>query len=203
MAYLEYSEFLSVRGKLDQALEMARKASAIDPVTPNPTHAQGYINMMMGNYTEAAALFKSAIDLHPDWIWGHVKLGNTYSRAGNHDAALAEAGTAESLLQGRGTPLTRAWIGRIHAAAGNESRARGILTELDKPEVDPAIRTFVYAALDEREAAMACLEDAVARHSGLSHHVIPIAKLEPQLRLWDEPRYRRLLEELGLSQDMP
>lgn len=199
--HLEYAEFLAGMGRLPEALKMAARARELDPVTPNPAHTAAYTLMLMGDYTGAIREFKSAISLHPNWIWGHIKLANAYSRSDDHEAALAEIQVAEATLQGSGTPLARSWVGRVYAAAGIKDRAAEILAELqDTPtgQVEPLTRAYLHAAVGEKDKVLDCVEEAYRRRSALCALVIAFAKLEPKLCLEQEPRFRAVLERMGL-----
>lgn len=200
--HLEYAEFLAGIGRLPEALKMAARARELDPVTPSPTHTAAYTLMLMGDYAGAIREFKSAISLHPNWIWGHIKLANTYSRIEDHEAALAEIRVAEAALQGSGTPLARSWVGRVYAAAGVKDRAAEILAELqDTPthQVEPLTRVYLHAPVGEKDKVLDCFEAAYQRRSALCAMIIAVAKLEPKLRLEEEPRFQAVLERMGLS----
>ena len=109
MPHLEYVEFLSGVGRMEKALASAKRARDLDPVSPNPAHAIGYVLLLMGDLDGAIREFKTAIDHHPNWTWGHIKVARTYAENGMHKEALSAAAAAEAALHGGGTPLARSY----------------------------------------------------------------------------------------------
>jgi TolB-like protein/tetratricopeptide (TPR) repeat protein len=199
VAHLEYAEYLSAMGRMPEALRMAVRARELDPVSPNPTHTAAYILMLMGDYEGAIREFKTAISLHPNWIWGHIKLAGSYSRMGKHDLALKEVAIAEAALHGGGTPLARSWLGRVYAAAGRRDRALEIQAELRDVggiPIDPLVRGYIPAAFGEGETVLECIEQAYAERSALCALLPQYAKLEPQLHLEAEPRFRKVIRKM-------
>jgi serine/threonine protein kinase/tetratricopeptide (TPR) repeat protein len=200
--HLEYADFLGTMNRLPEALEMAERARRLDPVSPNPTHVVAYICMLMGDYDRAVREFNAAINLHPDWIWGHIKLANTYSRQGRHEEALTEIKVAEAALHGGGTPLARSWVARVYGAAGDREKAleiKGRIQDTEDVRVDPLVLAYIHSALGERERVLDCIEEGYRERSALSSRLLEFPRLEPHLDLDNEPRYRTVLERMDLS----
>jgi serine/threonine-protein kinase len=198
--HLEYAEFLAGVGRLAEALPMAARARELDPVSPNPAHTAAYTYMLMGKYADAVSLFRTAISLHPNWIWGHIKLAGCLSRLGEHKEALAEVEIAEAALHGGGTPLARSWIGRVYGAAGERGKALAILDGLkdtDAVQIDPLTRSYLHSVFGETEKVLDCVEEAYRRRTALCCMIIAVAKLEPHLNLEAEPRFQAVVEKMG------
>jgi len=197
---LEYSEFLTGVGRIEEALAMARKAREVDPVSPSPPHAIGYALLLMGDLDGAIREFREAIAQHPNWTWGNIKIARTYAEAGRTDEALASAATAEAMLHGGGTPLARSWLGYVYAMAGQEERAREILRELENAEgryVDPLTTGYLHVGLGDRDAVVKCAEQAYRERSPLAPHMRAYGHLTRPLDVQGDPRFRSILERMG------
>jgi len=121
MAYGDYLLFL---GQYDKAKIQYSLAMELDPLSIIAAHDLGFMYMAQKNYEQSAFYFRKAIDLNPNWTWGHIKLAKTYSHMGRCDEALAETKIAESLLAGSGTPASRCWLAYIYALCGETEKAR-------------------------------------------------------------------------------
>ena len=58
----EYGHFLVTMGRFDEGLALTHEAIRRDPLSVGPAHNLGIIAMIHGNYEEAAAAFRRAID---------------------------------------------------------------------------------------------------------------------------------------------
>jgi tetratricopeptide (TPR) repeat protein len=202
LAHREHGCFLSFMGRSDEGLDAARKAQALDPLSVNSTHEVGYQLLTLGRLDEAAVEFRKAIDLNPEWIWGNIKLGMTYSQMREHDRAMACVGRADELLgEAHGSPLAQTWLAAVELGAGDPTRARAAMTRLREQSrtgfVDPLVMAWLHYMLGERDAMFTCIE---AGHEQRS----PLMPFIGQLRrvLWrevsDDPRYERLMHRMGL-----
>ncbi len=79
-------------GRHQEALSMAKKATTLKP-EPEPYFYEtlGFSYLVMGQYEEAIAAFKKAIDLWPDFRSSHIGLTASYSLAGRMEEARAQA----------------------------------------------------------------------------------------------------------------
>lgn len=202
VAFLEYADFLAETGDHERAVECAEQARQLDPITPNPTHLKAYTFLLMGRLDEARQLFEDAIALHPNWVWGHIKLGKVLSRMNRHDEAVAAVRKAESAMGEGSTPLAWAWIGQTYARAGDKNAAHAILDRLRQPreEVspDPFLRVFIHSGLGDREAAIRALEEGYEYRSVMCAFLDAIRYLEPELELAEEHRYLDLVRKIGI-----
>ena len=64
-------------GRLDEGLAQSRKAAELDPLSVGPAHDIAINAMVRGDYEQAAAGFRHAIDIDPNWTWGYIKLART------------------------------------------------------------------------------------------------------------------------------
>lgn len=66
------------RGELDEALRLCQDAATVSPVNPAVSDIEGSILGAMKRFDEAAASYRKAVSLKPDWPNSHVNLGTTY-----------------------------------------------------------------------------------------------------------------------------
>ncbi len=130
VAHEKYGWFLTVLGRLDEGLESSREAARLDPLSVGPIHDIAINYMVRGDLEKAAATFRRAIDIDPNWTWGYVKLGRTLALQGKCTEALAQAEVSERRIADGGAPLSRSWLGATSAICGETARARQKLDEL-------------------------------------------------------------------------
>ncbi|MEX1310432.1 MAG: protein kinase [Candidatus Sulfomarinibacteraceae bacterium] len=199
--HLIYADFLAAMGRFDEAIAESEKAKKLDPLSPSAAHMLAFSLMGTRDYERAAAEFRAAIDLNPNWTWGYIKLSKTLADDGRCDEALATAEEAEAQLHGGSTPLARAWLGYTYATCGDLERGNAALDELDRMAadgyVDPGVYAELYTALGTMDQVLDNLELTVAERSpdAIYLPVIPDYFL-PELA--DEPRYQALLEQMNL-----
>jgi adenylate cyclase len=89
------SAVLIFGGRHEEALVMAKKAVSLKEMSPSPDaflyDTLGTSYRMMGQYEEAIAAFKKAIDFWPEYIYGRIGLTASYSLAGRMEVARAQA----------------------------------------------------------------------------------------------------------------
>ncbi len=154
-ARVSYAYFLSAIGRFDDAIEQATIAKEIDPLSPSTFHLVAYSLMGKREYARAAAEFRAALDLNPNWTWGYIKLAKTYADNGQCEEAFATAEDAEAELHGGDTPLARSWMGYTYGKCGDTVRAEAAMQTLDEfakdADVDPIAYGIIYAALGDTD----------------------------------------------------
>ncbi|MCW8985632.1 MAG: tetratricopeptide repeat-containing serine/threonine-protein kinase, partial [Thermoanaerobaculales bacterium] len=167
-----YAYFLSAVGRFDDAIEQATIAKELDPLSPSTFHLVAYSLMGKREYDRAAAEFRAALDLNPNWTWGYIKLAKTYADNGQCEEAFATAQDAEAELHGGGTPLARSWMGYTYGKCGDTVRAESALRALDefaeKSDVDPFAYGIIYAGLGDTDRLLDEIEREVDAQSVLA-----------------------------------
>jgi TolB-like protein/tRNA A-37 threonylcarbamoyl transferase component Bud32 len=199
MAYGDYLLFL---GQFDKALVQYSLAMELDPLSIVAAHDLGFMYMANQDYEQSEFYFKKAIDLNPNWTWGHIKLAKTYSHMGRCDEALAETKIAESLLAGSGTPASRCWLAYTYALCGETGKARSALADLrGRPEsdyIDPALYSIIYLGLGELESAIEGFEQSLDERSPnlVLYKVAPALYMD---ELGDDPRFQAMVRKIGFD----
>jgi serine/threonine-protein kinase len=199
-AMARYSVFLSALGRHDEAIQMARDAARLDPLTSTVRFAPGMALFYARRYEEAIAAWLSLEDVYPFALSApdRFALGRAYAALGSYRDAVEQIGVA--LAKGGRTqpPAWLAELARIRALEGNRPEARRILKDLSAdPAAPPANLAFVHAALGDTNRAFQELYRAADQRSP----VLLWANVDPRLDdLRSDPRYLGLVERIGLSQ---
>ena len=199
---ISYAYFLSAVGRFDDAIEQATMAKELDPLSPSAFHLVAFSLMGKREYDRAAAEFRAALDLNPNWTWGYIKLTKTYADNGQCEEAFATAEDAEAELHGGGTPTARAWMGYSYGKCGDTERAEAALKTLDEfaenGDVDPFAYGIIYSAFGDKDRLLDELERAVDAHSALAAFM-PGVPTYYMPGLEDDPRFQILMERIGFT----
>lgn len=187
-----YSNYLSIVGEDDKAIEEARLAVSIDPLSPIVhSGALGNALLRAGRYDEALAAFERALDLDP--AFGNARLGraSAYARKRMRTEALGEAALVTGLR-----PAWNAAALAISAGFDAAPDARRLLQTLEQNSDMSAVAIArVYAAMGERENAVRHLQRAFAQRDP---DLAPVVR-EPWFELLrGDRRVAALVTGLGL-----
>jgi serine/threonine-protein kinase len=201
-ANLRYSEYLTMAGRWEEAVEVSREAKRIDPLSTRATHWLGFSLLGARQFDASAQEFRAALDLNPHWIWGYVKLSRALAKAGYHEQAIEAARTADRMFAGDETPLARAWMGTSYHLAGADSLAQDSLEQLQAqivkdPESAGAI-SDMYFAMGRIDDALDVLEEDFEYKREDATWLLALPGLfGPELV--EMPRYQRLVRRMGLD----
>lgn len=90
MAYGNLGKYLSMEGKLDQAVDVYRKCVALTPHDPEAHNNFGYALESQGKLAEAIEQYRLAIALNPKYAAAHSNLGFARFREGDDQDAQRE-----------------------------------------------------------------------------------------------------------------
>jgi len=123
-------------------------------------------------------------------------LGLSYSEKGLHKKAIASMQQAIDLNEK--TSKMMVMLGVVMARAGQRDKAKDTLKQIlaSSDYVSPAELAGLYAALDEKDAALAALEKAYAEHD-LQLQYINVFPQYDSLR--SDRRFQELVRKIGLS----
>jgi tetratricopeptide (TPR) repeat protein len=201
LAHREYSSYLLIVGRPDDAIAEARVAQSLDPLSVYATHQLGFNFMASGRLPEAAAQFRAAIDLNPTWVWGNIKLGLTYALMGDKAKALAAEARADELLGTKtGSPLAQSWLATTAYLCGDPKRLERTLARLQDEArtsfVDPLVLASLYYAKGDTDRMFESLEQGYALRSPLMTHLGVEGRF-----LWKDvardPRYLSLVKRMA------
>ena len=198
----EYGAFLMSIGRLEQATARTREAIALDPLAVGPIHNLAIIHMAEGDFDEAAAGFRRAIDINPNWTWGYIKLARTLALQKQCPEALAQAEVGERRIAGGAAPLSWSWLGVVYALCGDVVRARAKLEQLHALEeqqyVDPVTFAQIHGALGEMDESLRWYEQAFVDRTPNMVYAPVMPLLSPELA--GNARYQAIVERMGFPQ---
>jgi eukaryotic-like serine/threonine-protein kinase len=195
-AHSGYSAYLSNLGQHEQAIAEINRARELDPLSLPLNTSVAYKYYYARRYEQALAVLPQAFELDPNYPSAYVSLGNIYLAQGRSEEAIAAYEKAIKL--GGDTLSLQISLGAAYAQAGARARAQAILQQLQKSRsyVSPGELAALYAALGEREQALASLERAYAAHDPQ----LQFLGIDPVLdSLRTEPRFTSLLRRIGLA----
>ena len=184
---------LVAEGREEEALGALQRSRQLDPFSLITNARIGTLLVYMSRFGEAEPALRATLELDPTYPVARVQLARLLSLHGRHAEAQA-ALPADSVRFGS---YESGIAGFVYARAGARDRAVTALRALQARAYVPAEGVAaIYAGLGDKEAALTWLERAVGtRGVGL----IFLAH-EPMYRsLHNEPRYRRIVEQLKLG----
>ena len=190
-----YSIWLRDRGQFAAALQEAKRALDLDPFSPiirvNLADTHAYAR----NFSEAIRLLNEVV-ADSAFAPAYHYLGLAYAQAGDHARAVATVRRART-LSGNGVYALGA-LGYVEGRAGNTAEARRAEAELAAFARQGLAVAFdqalVHVGLGEWSKAMDALERAEQERASLNELGVD-PRFDP---LRSDPRFRRLLERLGL-----
>jgi TolB-like protein/Tfp pilus assembly protein PilF len=198
----DYGYFLSTMGRVDEGLARTREAARLDPLSVSPVHNLAIAAMVRGDYEEAAAGFRRAIDIDPNWTWGYIKLGRTLALQKKYTESIVQAEIAEQRLAGGVAPLCWSWLGVTYATCGDIARARHKLEQLHalekKQYVDPVAFAQIQGALGEVDEALDWYEKAFADRTPNMAFAAITPGFSPELV--GNARYQAIVDRMGFPQ---
>jgi len=202
-ALIRYSFFLTVFKRYDEALEMAKKAIELDPISTSSLHILGWANLVAGNYADAEAAFTDALEIHPNWIWGYVKRSYTYMFRGQCDLALKDLKKARALMGDWGSELLEACFifvyDQCNLAELEESAVNRYLAKFNSSNYSDAMAmSFVYSSNEDYEKTLYWFQKAIDENTNAFYQFTLDYTYDDEI-LQDE-RFKQMKRDLNLPQ---
>jgi len=182
---------VAILGRFDEALQLARRAVALDPLNTRSWGEVGEIEFRGGKLDAAEADYKKARELRPDDFLSSTFLSEINVMQGRPQDALPE------IERVRVDPVRVFLYAIAYHALGREKESDTALRELiaKYQAIDPYLIAEVYAFRNQSDEAFAWLDRAYAKHDdGLIS-----TKVDPLLKsLHNDPRFAALLKKLNL-----
>ncbi len=199
-AHNRYSTFLIAMERADEALTMAQRAAALDPISTGPTHDLGIVYFIRGDNEAAVRQFDKAVELHPNWSWGYVKGALANARAGNSERALELVAVGQQKVDGWGGAFLQSWIAWVYKTVGRlelvEETLQKMLDHAKYEHVDAMSLAQTYAAVEDDSNTLRYLEKAVDEKS--PDAVFLRGTREGFFRrVSDDPRFKELLRRMN------
>jgi serine/threonine-protein kinase len=193
----QYGNLLAQQGRFAEAEAAMRRAVASEPLSMISNAAIGWVGYYARRWDAGISQLRSTIELDPNFMVGHLWLGNQLVQTGAFEEAVKEYENAIR-LSGRAA-IAVAGLARAHAAAGRAAEAATLVAELDEvgrprfvPQYDIAA---VYAAGGHHDAAIQRIERALEARE----HELVFLAVDPVMDpIRGDPRFAALAARVGL-----
>ena len=198
-AHQMYGWFLAVMKRSKEAIAESERSQKLDPLSAEANFLLGQAFYLTGNYDQAIARIHNISEFAADVFTSHDILGWSYEQKGDLPKAISEFQKARQMEPAIAEPLGS--LGHAYALQGNKSQVIKVLDQLKEMSranfVAPYNVAIVYAALGDRDHAMAELEKAYEERSW---YIVMLA-VDPKLdHLRGDPRFRDLVRRVGLPE---
>ncbi len=197
-----FAQYLAFLGRHQESITESRRALALDPLSLILNVQLGWSLYYARHYDEAIEQLRRTLRLASTFSTASFWLALAYEKQGRFDEAMEAFDRA--ITDSNRAPLVLAAWGRLLAERGEADRARQVLDELLEAAKTIYLPAYYIAALHcgsgEREETLRWLERAASARDGWMVYI----NVDP---IWDayreEPRFRALVREVGLSERAP
>ncbi|MEY2412758.1 MAG: hypothetical protein QOD84_1364 [Acidobacteriaceae bacterium] len=194
VAHREYSHYLQLRKRFDEAVVENKRAIDLAPLDILPAIHLAWLYADARNGAKAVEQSKRVLEMDPVFIGAYLMLARGYELQGNWTLALAAIEhTKEQYLQAY---LSN--VAYIRAASGNKPEARRAFAKLTEFShhnyVSPLAFAGYYATMGEKDEAIALLDRAYREHSPW---MISLEVNDSFDTLRSDPRFQQLERQVG------
>jgi len=197
VARVSYAIHLYAMQRFEEAVDQAKHAQQLDPVSPFINTWAGAAYFLAGRTDEAMASLRRTLELEPGYSDASIILARSYVTLGQYHEAIAELDKAMTF--GARGPFVLAAQAHAYARARRPNEALKLVDELKQCKAKLGITpTFAfiwaYAGLDDKEQAFAWLETAYEERRQRMVWLNVDAFLDP---LRSDPRFHDLVRRVG------
>lgn len=200
--HAKYAQYLRWLGRYDRAMEMAKRASELDPLTPLTNFWLGAIYSFAGRYDESIDQCHHILELDSSYFHAYAYLAYNYSLKGSYSKAVFFADKALSFDEVRNDRMYLPPVIWVYAKSGETGRARELLSEFQKlcenTPCDPISYTLIYTGLGDYEKAFEYLKAGYEQRSGLTLYLLVNGNFLLK-EISSDPRYIEILRKLGFK----
>jgi eukaryotic-like serine/threonine-protein kinase len=198
-AHLWLALYLAAMGRMNEALSEIKLGYELEPLSRVINLNLARIFHYARQYDDAIEQCRKTVEMYPDYLIAHRRLGMSYSEKGMFQEA--EAAFRKALAIAENDSETMSTMAYAYAAAGRTEDARSILDRLNELAkevyVSPYSLARVHIGLDELEEAFECIERTYQER----HGILTYLKVEPVFdRLRLDPRFADLLRRMKINE---
>jgi serine/threonine protein kinase/Tfp pilus assembly protein PilF len=195
-ANADYATFLVSMSRIPEALEQAKVAQQLEPLSPVINSETAGVKLIAGQVDEGIADLQRILEVEPNMSLAHQWLAFAYLRKKNFDAAIEE--TQKEIQTSGNTTLAIANSAYIYHAAGRPQEAKMAADEVIRRVVftPPLDMACAYLAMGDRDAAFQWLERGIIDHSGTMNYITWPPWFDD---VQNDPRYAALLKRMRLK----
>ncbi|MBL0130824.1 MAG: hypothetical protein IPP43_06625 [Chitinophagaceae bacterium] len=201
--YIRYSSTLADVGRYKEALPLADKAVELDPVSISSLHNLGWTNLVASNFKKSADAFGKALELHPNWVWGHIKKAYAHIFMKEYDKAWPLAERAEQLFKdGWGSELLQVTLVFIYKNCNKKEKADSVMNRFlkyasENTLEDPWNLSYVYYLQGDYKKAIEWEQKTVAERSPSAYLMnLPIFYNK---NYFESPEHQQVLRNMGFA----
>jgi tetratricopeptide (TPR) repeat protein len=198
MSHTWYALFLSDVGRRSEALAEIETALALDPLSLGINYLKAKLLYRSGRYEEAIAQCRATVDLDKEFKPPHIVAAFAYAAMGQDMEWAGEI--REGIAWAEKSAGYADEASRAFARGGKDALLRWLVENIDEytlwPAHNPAYKAMNLARLGDADRAIAELQKAVDARSLVAFDVIR----DPKNPLRDDPRFKGILAQMGLTQ---
>jgi eukaryotic-like serine/threonine-protein kinase len=201
-AHQWYADFLTGRGRFDEALREMRRAEAVDPLSRIAGAEVGWVMYTMHRYDDAAAQLARVLLLDQNYAHTHMVLGMNRVQQRDYRGAIKASQRALE-LSGFFSQMT-ATLAAAYVGVGQRDSAIGVLRDMERRSREEFVSPFSFAivetALGHKTEAFKWLNKAI----DVKDLFVPENFNDPLLdSLRSDPRFAAVARRMGLGTAAP
>jgi TolB-like protein/DNA-binding winged helix-turn-helix (wHTH) protein/Flp pilus assembly protein TadD len=191
-----YALSLAATGRIQEAKTEAELAKQTDPTSLAISVGAAWVSFLARDYDKTIAQCDQVIEMEPSFGLAYFYRGLAYEQKHMFEKAIADLETAKP-SQTRPTVLGA--LGHAYAKAGNHTKARKMLRDLEELSQKgyfPGYQTaLIHIGLGENDEAFALIEKSYKERYPAMIHVNVEPRLDP---IRSDPRFKALVQRIGL-----
>ena len=199
-AHTWLSWYLTLVGRADEGIAVARRSIELNPLSPSCQLMLGQGYFMARRYDEAIGELKKVLEMAPNNPFAHMELAWSYAKKGMPTEAIAECEKALASPASTGNPMSLGTLGWVYGLSDRSDKARELLGQLTAQSaqrwIDPLWTAAIYLGLGDKDGAFQWLEKGYHERSPAMVYI-----KTPHLEsLTDDPRYTDLLLRMNFPE---
>ena len=190
-AHHTYSYLLSYTGRHDEAIQKAKMALELEPLSAVMTRGLALVYLLARQYDQALKYYQDCLEINPNSLGATFLLVFVYHQMGLQDQSIAMLEEYHRLL-GEETHATL--INQSYERSGYRSAVRELL---GAGEVgfwtDPAVKAWLFAVIGENERSLESLQRAYGERSGWLIYANVHPSLDP---VRSDPRFIAMMDKV-------
>lgn len=196
-AQLDYADWLTSHGRLDEALDLARHARELDPLG-NAGERIAWILFNARRYDDSIRELRSVLAVRADDAFAHLCLAFPLIASGREQEAIADLEKTAALMHR--SPGSLELLATAHARAGHRAQALRLLKELQQGQKAGYVQATSFInpnlALGNYDEAFVYFERAYQQREGILQWIKVHPFFDP---VRDDPRLKDLVQRVGLN----
>ena len=202
-AYAACAGYLSLIGRLEEALAERKHAVELDPLSASINLRLAVTLFHLRRYPESIAQYQKTLELDPNSAWIHERLGDAYEESGMPDQAIEEWSNALTLAQ-EGDLATM--LKEEYRVSGFEKAVRLVARKriermqrrLERGDYIPAMRfAQLFMRLGDREQTFSWLAKSADEMNAFTVDILQHPIFD---EIRDDPQYHQVVRRIGLPQ---